>query len=117
MAIQILHLHCIYSSHTRHNKQAMQSYLGMNQTTTSLKKDGSLRKRPAAQSAPKRSGDIWESVEILIDNENDTAPRVKCVYCETPGRCVKCLSRVKCDVFMDLGPFLNTNTMPFQTSS
>ena len=51
----------------------MQSYLGMNQTTTSQKKDGSLRKRPAAQSAPKRSGDIWESVEILI--ENDTAPR------------------------------------------
>ena len=36
-----------------------------------------------------------------------------CVY-ETPGRCVKCLSRVKCDVFMDLGPFLNTNTMPFR---
>ena len=57
----------------------MQSYLGMNQTTTSQKKDGSLRKRPAAQSAPKRSGDIWESVEILI--ENDTAPRVKCLYC------------------------------------
>ena len=49
------------------------------QTTTSQKKDGSLRKRPAAQSAPKRSGDIWESVEILI--ENDTAPRVKCLYC------------------------------------
>ena len=64
MAIQILHLHCIYSSHTRHNKQAMQSYLGMNQTTTSLKKDGSLRKRPAAQSAPKRSGDIWDSCEV-----------------------------------------------------
>ena len=57
----------------------MQSYLGMNQTTTSQKKDGSLRKRPAAQSASKRSGDIWESVEILI--ENDTAPRVKCLYC------------------------------------
>ena len=59
----------------------MQSYLGMNQTTTSQKKDGSLRKRPAAQSAPKRSGDIWESVEILI--ENDTAPRVKCLCTAT----------------------------------
>ena len=68
-------LHLQLTHKTQVNKQAMQSYLGMNQTTTSQKKDGSLRKRPAAQSAPKRSGDIWESVEILIDNENDTAPR------------------------------------------
>ena len=64
--------HCIYlhllasalSPHTQTNK--MQSRLGMNQTLASQQTStGGVRKRPAAQSAPKRTGDVWDSVRIV----------------------------------------------------
>ena len=52
----------------------MSSRLGMNQTLASqTTASGSLRKRPAARGAPKRSGDCWDSVSIVSEHERHDA--------------------------------------------
>ena len=62
----------------------MSSRLGMNQTLASqTTASGSLRKRPAARGAPKRSGDCWDSVSIVSEQarHNAAGGRVQCNYC------------------------------------
>ena len=66
---------CIYrQTPPQTNKHIMSSRLGMNQTLASqTTASGSLRKRPAARGAPKRSGDCWDSVSIVSEHERHDA--------------------------------------------